>query len=182
MEDKIFEFTYRPKNDKSKVTPLFYGVLLMSLLIALISINLPRFSGVVSLVSLVGLCYSLYLYTRFIASNYAYTVSWDSSGDPIFIVTKLTGKKATTMFSIKLKQLKCIEKFTKVNKLSDILSKQSKKYNYTQSYKAKEIYLLKSGEGRDECEVILECTDEVAKRLYEYSLIAKRTSLDEERY
>ena len=180
MDNKIYEFTYRPKVDKSRANPLFCGVLLASLLVMLVSINLPRFSGVVSLFAVAGLCSSLYLYTRYVASTYAYTVSWNSSGEPIFIVTKLTGERASTMFSVELKKIISIQKFTKSEYSTLVKGKKVLKHNYIQTYGVNEFFVMKTIGAGAESYIMLECTAEVAGRILEYAAIAREVSLEEE--
>ena len=180
MENKIYEFTYRPKVDKSRANPLFCGVLLASLLVMLVGINLPRFSGVVSLFAVAGLCYSLYLYTRYVASTYAYTVSWNSSGEAIFIVTKLTGERASTMFSVELKKVISIQKFTKNDYSAFLKGKKVLKHNYVQTYGVNEFFVMKTMSGSTESYIALECTAEVAGRILEYAAIAREASLQDE--
>ncbi len=95
----------RPKAQNEKGRRIFIISMIAFATTFAASLLLPKYSGIVQLVSLVFLCISLYFYTRYVASVYSYEVTSDSDGATVFIVRQTAGKRSTTHCRMTLSSL-----------------------------------------------------------------------------
>lgn len=95
----------RPKAQNEKGRRIFMITMITFAITFVLSLLLPKYSGIVQLVSLVFLCISLYFYTRYVASVYSYEVTSDSDGATVFIVRQTAGNRSTTHCRMTLSSL-----------------------------------------------------------------------------
>ena len=179
MNGEILEFTYRPRANKKRVFPLFFTLLALSGVLMILSVQLERFKGVVSLGGLVGITVCMYLYLKYMSASLVYSVMIDSNKEAVFLVNKVVGKRSSLMYSSYISNIESIQKFTKETKKDYKPSRNAKKFNFSVTYGCEEFYVMKEKSRLGDFEVVLECTDAVAQRLLEYSEIAKAKA-DEE--
>ena len=108
MTEKISEFTYRPKANKKPAVALFGTLLAICAFFVIYSMLTLRYRGVIGLVAVVFLCWALYVYARYIGAEYAYAVVIDSEDTAQLIITKIIGKRVTTLASFPLYSIVCI--------------------------------------------------------------------------
>lgn len=173
MEDKILEFTYRPTAKKQKVFPLFFTLLAVSGALVILSTQLPKYKGVVSLVAVIGLCVCVYLFTRYFLSEYVYSVNINSDGDAVFVVSRVTGKRSSTMCAVRLADFTEIKKLTKETKRQHTPRPDAIKYNFSPEYRPETVYVILTQSRYQKCEITITGTDELTSRLMEYAGYAK---------
>ncbi len=172
-EREISEFKFTPKADKKQVFPMLFLALAVGGVLVILSVSSPLYKGVISFFAAISLTAAVYYYTRYIAETTSYSVIINSNNEPMFLVNKTVGKRSNLAFMTHVSGIVSIQKFTKSGENKYIRDSQTRKYNFTVTYGLNEFYVLKSKSNSESCEVLLECTDEVARRLLEYAEIAK---------
>ena len=177
--NEILEFTYRPKTDAKRVVPTISVLAALSAVLVVLSVSLPLYKGLVSLAAVVGITASMYLFLRYAAGDFVYSVTFDGVGQAVFTVVKVVGKRSSTMCCLHLSN------FVSVQRVESAEYKRSKKdykaqrFNFCPSFATEAFYLIKSESLGEKSEVAVDITEEVAKRLMEYAAIAKATEAEE---
>ena len=173
--NEILDFTFRPKSDKRNAKLIVLLLLLFSAGIVAASVISPQYKGVISLLAVISLMVAVYMFVRYVMSDYAYAVI-NSDGDcPTLIVTRTVGKRVTTLSSLSLTDIKSVEKMTVEPKRE----RYERKYNFCQSLSPKETFVLRVATRYEKYTMHLEITNEVAERLREYIEIAKSLEPEE---
>lgn len=182
MIEGIYEFTYRPAANKRNAVTAFIILLAISLSAVAASAIAEKYKGIISLVAVAFICASIYMFVRYVAAEYAYVVAYDAEERPNLIVTKTIGKRVTALFNIPLYEIVGIKEETPKERGSHKTPFGVKKYNYAVTFIAGNTYRIYTKSRTAENEIVLEFTEEVAKRLLEYSAIAKAKENEEEEY
>lgn len=178
MSDKIIEFTYRPITEKKRAYPLFFTLLIISGVLVLLSVQLTVAKGLISLAAVIGLTAAMFVFIRYVLAEFAYSVTCGADGEAVFVVTRTTGKRVSTMCCVRMAELSSVEKLTKEQQKQHAPDPKALKYNFAPSMSPEVVYLIKTSSRTSKCEIIIEGTDELAARLLEYSSYAKE---DEEK-
>lgn len=177
--NEILDFTYRPEINKKKAVNLFVGLLLLSAVFVVISVFVSRYKGLISLAAVIGITLALAVYNRFLAGVYAYIVMTDSSGTPLFLVTRTVGRSVSTLCRVELADVVGMSLLQK-DKKSDDGSKGRKKMNFCPSVSPSAVYVLETKNRYEHFEILLEGSEEFAQRILEYAEIAKRLKQEAE--
>lgn len=175
MEEKIIEFTFRPKTEPKKIMPTLVALIIVSAFLVVLSVTAPLYRGLISLAAVIGITISLYLFIRYSAGDYVYAVGFDGEGHAVFTVVRTVGKRASTMCCLHLTNFRYIKKMTREELRQYKADKDIKKYNFCPNFSPDTVWLIRSEDRSDKNEILVEITDEVMNRLLEYSRIAKET-------
>ncbi len=159
------EFTYRPITDKKRAFPLLFTVIGVSSLLIAISSVIEAYRGLLSLLGVMGLTVATYILTRYVVSDFAYSVMLNSSDELLFVVTKTTGKRVSTLYCTKAKYIKSAQLFTKNDYKKHKPEKGTLLYNLAPSFHPDSVYIVSTDGPEEKCEIILECTEAVISRL-----------------
>ena len=174
---ELLDFTYRPRTRVREARLVMLGMLIISALLVIASVISPKYKGVISLFAVIALVGVVYVYTRYLAPQYAYAVITPAVGDALFVVTKNVGKSVSTLAMIRLYE---ITEITPVISDTDKApGRDERKYNFTPSMKPEEIWAVRSADRYEKRLFLLEINEQVAKRLSEYSKLAKECEPDE---
>ncbi len=179
MEEKIVDFTYRPITEKKRAFPCLFALLAIAAALVILSAILLRYRGIVSLFAVIFLTAALYVFTRYILAEYTYSVVTDSEGISYFAVTRITGKRVSTLCSFRMSEITSIDKIEE-GKTRHAPASKAQKYNFIPDFSIKEYYLIKTSSGTLNMEISIKGTDELAARLLEYAKIAKELAADDE--
>lgn len=171
----MMDFTYRPKSDKKGAIIVMSALLVFSLGIVVASVVSPNYKGVISLLAVIALMVCVYIFVRYITSDYAYAVINTDTETPMLIVTRTVGKRTSTLSAIALSSVYAIEEV----KGEPRREKYERKYNFCQSFSPKLAYILRVKTRYESFTAHLEISEEVAKRLLEYIEIAKANESEE---
>ena len=172
MNDKIVPFSYRRLPDKKKAFPLFFSLLFPSCILFIVSMNISKYAGVMSLLSVVGLTASMLVYIRYVTSDYSYSVGPGENSEAFLIFTKLVGKRRSMMGCVPLYAVKSIEKLAYSDLKNHKRLKNVRRYNFAPTFMPSEIYFLKAQFGTESYEVVLEASDDFSARILEYARYA----------
>ena len=159
---EITDFTFRPVADKKPAYSSFYAFVSLSFLTVVPSVSLDKYQGVFSLVAVIFFVVAMAIYSRYLIGEYAYAVFTSSEGRAVLVVTKTSGKRVSTLYSVFLSEIRGVKHFVSKNeeRVSGV-----KKYNYCPSMKPRETIELKVNCEGVESLVILEGTEALADRL-----------------
>lgn len=180
MNDKIIEFTYRPVTQKKRAYPLFFTLLIISGALVVLSVQLSVAKGLVSLGAVIGLTAAMFVFIRYILVEYAYSVTRGADDEAVFVVTRTTGKRISTMCCVRMAELVSVEMLDKEKKKQHTPDPKALKYNFAPSMSPETVYLIKTASRTARCEIIIEGTNELAARLLEYSSYAKADDKENE--
>jgi len=178
-DERIIEFTYRPKTESRRIMPTVLTLAAVSAVLVVLSIVAPVYRGLISLAAVIGICVSMYLFLRYCAGDFVYSVTEDTEGEAILTVMRVIGKRASTVFMMHLSEISEIKIMSEAEKSKHAPAPDAKKYNFCPSYSPERVCLIKFSSRTERCECFIECTDEVAARLREYALYAKETEREE---
>ena len=180
MIDGIYEFTYRPVAEKRPAAVVFGIIMAMSLVIVIASESAEKYKGVISLAAVILICAAIYIFVRFLASDYAYILIFDNNGLPNLIVTKTVGKSVTTLFTALITDIQDIKAESPEERKKHRTPSGTKKYNYTVSLIPGTVYRVYTSGKEGKSEILMEFNEAVRERLLEYSAIARAYEIDGE--
>lgn len=173
MIDGIYEFTFRPIANKKPAIVLFGLLMAMGAVLVIASAVAEKYKGVISLFAVILFCAAIYILTRFIIAEYAYALVFDSENVPNLIVTKLIGKRVTTLFSIPVSRIISIEAESADARRLHRTPCGTKKYSYNVTMFADSTYRVYAQGNGESAEILLEITSAVAEKLLEYATLAR---------
>lgn len=177
--NEIIEFTYRPKTEPKRVVPTLAALLIASSALVVLSVTSPLYKGVISLFAVIGITASLYLFTRYCAGDYIYSVARDSLGQAVFTVSRVIGKRSSLMCCMHLTNFVSINAISSADYKKRVSARGVKKYNFHPSFAPDSFYLISVKSVTEESEIIVDITEEVRLRLIESVQIAKSTEPEE---
>lgn len=192
------EILIKPKAQNEKGKRVFLLSLVACAVTFLLSLILPKYAGIVQLVSLILLCISLYFYNRYVGTTYIYELSGDGTGEALFIVRQEVGKRSTTHCRMSLANLRAARRMTK-EELREYKRRRTSRtpsadassnvpapepnvgvYYYGPTFMPDSLCLL-SFRGRFErADVFIECSDELLVHLLSLSEDVRTLSSQEE--
>ena len=178
-DERIIEFTYRPKTESRRIMPTVLTLAAVSAVLVVLSITAPLYRGLISLAAVIGICISMYLFLRYSAGDFIYSVSSDTEGNAVFTVVRVIGKRMSTMLVMPVSEITEVKILTAAEKSQHAPAPDAKKYNFCPNFSPQSVCLIKSASRTERREVTIECTDAVAARLSEYSRFAKETESEE---
>ena len=165
MIDGIIEFTYRPKADKKRSYIVFFALLALSVPFIIASVTADKYRGLFSIGSVIFLIAATFIFSKYIAGEYAYAVIYRGEENPEFLVTRTIGKRVTTLYNVPMSHIYKVCK-KEENQHQDV---GAKKYSFLATLFTKEVYIIKSRSRYGQETVFIEATEEVASRIYEYA-------------
>ena len=176
----IKEFSVHPKPSNKNAKIAFIVTFLISALGVAFYIMLDRYKGIVGLFAILMLTTSILIYTKFIAVELYYDITFDSEETPIFVVRQITGKRQTTLCRIALGDINSITHETKEEHKRHKTPSGVRKYVYAPTLFPKETYRISAKNRYESYELIIECSNEFAELITDYSKEAKLLVEDEE--
>ena len=176
----IREFSVKSRSSNNIARALFIIFTSSSFAFIMLSSFINHYKGVVSLLGVMMFSVALILYTRYVAPIYYYDIFIDSEGHPLFIVRQQVGKKYSTLCRIGLNEIKKIDGESLKERREHKTDLGVRKYSYLPTIAPKKAYRITT-EGRyEKAEILIECSDEFAGLLSEYSAEARELYITEE--
>ena len=171
MENRIIPFSFNPNPNKKKVYPTLFTLLAVGAALTVLSVTSEKFKGLISLAAVIFLGGAMYLFIRYVGQEYVYNVSYNASDEPMLVISKVIGKRISTMCAVPLYSIISIQKFTKSGE-KYVPDKTVHRYNFIATFGPEYFFVIKSVSRTEKCEIALECTDEMKDRLILYAGIA----------
>ncbi len=178
--ENLIEFTYRPKTEAKRILPTVLTLAGASAVLVVLSVTAPAFRGLISLAAVIGITVSMYLFLRYAANDFVYSVTHGGEGEMLFVVARVIGKRTSVMCSFRIAEIINVEAFTKAEKSQHAPARDAQKFNFCPNFSPEVVYLIKTASPSGKLEVMIECTDEVAARLRDYAAAARAAESDED--
>ncbi len=176
----IKEFSVRPKPKNNNARIAFLITVLLSAAGFVTYFFMDRYKGVVGMAALLLLVTALLFYTKYISPVFSYDITFDSANTPVFVVRQIVGKRITTLCRLDLADITEICKEGKKERKAHKAEKGVKRYIYAPTLFPPEVFRLSVKSMYERAEVIIECSDEFAALISEYSTEARLTDRDTE--
>ncbi len=181
MIDGILEFTFRPVANKKPAITTFIILLAIGAAAATASVISPIYKGLISMAAVIALCSAVYIFVRYISSDYAYVVAY--AGDiPMFLVTKTVGKRVTTLFNMPIYQVLKIESESAKERKERKTPAGTQRFNYNVTLLSWDGYRIYAKSRYGSKEILIEGTAELSERLMQYAALAREVELAEDDY
>ena len=174
----ISEITVRPKAKNKRAYIIALAFLLLAVAVTVIYTTVDRYRGVIGLGALSMLAAAIYIYTKYIASEYSYDIVI-SEGVPLFLVRQTVGRRSTLLLDIHLASICEVRRESREERRAHKSPAEARRYAFTPTVCPDEVYRIVSVGRGERCEIIIECTQDFADLLLRYAEEA-RAVLDEE--
>ena len=172
-----FTINPKPENNKAKVAVAILGTL--GGIIFLVSMQIPRYQGVVSLLAMMFIVAALTISVKYILSEFTYEIT-ESDGEWLFVVGQRSGKRYTTLCRVGLASVRSIEKKRRGEKTDDtgfiakLMTPAFCRYDYQRYFylptMMPDSYYVMTVENRHEkAKIALQLTDGMADLLRTYA-------------
>ena len=169
----IKEISTRVRSTNGYARGICLGLFITSLAVFLLSGVLGSHRGVVSLIGVIFMCAGIMIYTRYIAPEYYYDVTFDADGVPVFVARQITGRRASTLCRVSLSDVTSVKRETAAERRAHKTPYGVKKYSYTPTLNPAVTYRISTVSPYESAEIVIEVTDEYADMLREYVNEAK---------
>ena len=176
----IAELSVRPKSKNNYARGLFMCLLATALGVFILYLNAQRYRGLIGLAVICLVTAAVFIYTKYICVSYVYDITRDSEGSPIFVVRAQTGKRHTTLCRVDLYSIKEIKKETREEYKNHKIEAGFRKYVYTPTLFAPEVYRIRVVSRYEKAEILIECTAEFCEYLLSASKEAKALYSDDD--
>ena len=169
----ISEFSVKPKAQNKNAYYLMYAFLLGALVTVVIYFLMTNFKGLVGLLTVAFITAAVFIYTKYIAAQYIYDITFNSSADAVFVVRQKTGKKDTTLACIYLSGIISVQILDKAERNSHTTPYGVCKYVYTPSISPDTVCLITYHSRYEKSEIYIEANREFASLLETYAKEAR---------
>lgn len=169
----IREFSVKAKPSNNNARLAFSVSCALGLGLVLLSLVIPLYRGIVSLVGMLLLVVAITLYTKYVSPVFYYDVTFDSEGTPLFVVRQLIGKRETTLCRIGLNEMVKIERESSKERGAHKTPYGFRTYAYLPTLMPEVCYRITSMSRYEKSEILIEVSEEYASLLRSYSAEAR---------
>ena len=175
---KEFSVHAKPRNNNAKI--FFLIGISISALVFILSLMIESYKGVVGFAALLMITTSILIYTKYVAVDFYYDITFDYNEAPVFVVRQVTGKRATTLCRIEIADIDSVQYVTKKDKSKELKEKGVKRYIYTPTLFPPDCFRIFASNRYEKYELVIECSSEFAELLVQYSKEAKENRILED--
>ena len=172
-----FTINPKPENNKAKTAVAILGTL--GGVIFLVSMQIPRYQGVVSLLAMMFIVAALTISVKYILSEFTYEIT-ESDGEWLFVVGQRSGKRYTTLCRVGLASVVSIEKKRRGEQTGDtgFIAKlmtpafcryDYQRYSYLPTLMPDSYYVMTVENRHEKAKIALQLTDGMADLLRTYA-------------
>ena len=176
----MHEFSIKVKPSDRKAHVLSVAFLITAALLFATRFILNRYQGIVDLGTLGFLTASVFLYTKYISAVYYYDTVILDTGEALFVVRKLIGKRYTTLCRISYAEILSVKKQTREELRAHKTPRGTVKYNYTPTLFPNTVYRIDTRSAYERAEVVIECSDEMGALIGAWANEARAARMKEE--
>ena len=176
----IKELSVRPKAKNNNAKIVFMLTLLVGIVAFCFYFALDSYKGIIGLFGIGALTTAILFYTKYIAIELRYDITFDVENTPIFVVRQITGKRESTLCRINLSDIISVTHETKNDTREHKRGVGVRLYKYTPTLMPDEIYRIFSSNRYEKSEIVIECSSEFAEILTEYAREAREAYLASE--
>ena len=163
VDEKVY--LAKPKNKTSK--SVFLGLLGTSMIFVLLAMLTSKYSGIVWIFALGFITATIYIYNRFVGSEYRYAITNDG-GRPSFTVGMQMGNTARVMARVDLSSIVEVRGMNRSEYRAHKCDKGVMKYPYYPTMFSDEVYLVAIRSDYESADIFIEADDEFISALRSY--------------
>ncbi len=171
----INEFSSRVKPQSRLHNYLAAAGFLVGIAIFAIGASLESHRGLVQAICIIPFTLAIYLITRYTLCELYYDIIFDSEKRAMLTVRQRSGKRFTTLHFVHLSSILSVN----VEREGDGIPSGISVYRFSPTLFPKRLYRI-TCTGRERCIIRLECSDEFAALLRDYSAEARSVEFEEE--
>lgn len=160
VDEKVY--LAKPKNKTAK--SVFLGLLGTSMIFVLLALLTPKYSGLIWIVALGFITATIYIYNRFVGSEYRYAITNDG-GRPSFTVGMQMGNTARVMARLDLSSIVEVRGMNRDEYRSYKSDKGVVKYPYYPTMVFDEVYLVAIRSEYENADIFIEADAEFISAL-----------------
>ncbi len=176
----IKELSVKAKPANRKAHTISAACLIIAALLFATRFVIDRYQGLLDLAVIAFITASVFLYTKYIAPVYYYETMLSSDGEPLFIVKRVTGKRAVTLSRISFAEILSIKSESKEEFKNHKTPRGTVKYLYTPSLFPEKVYRIEMRSAYERAEIVIEVSDEFAAHISEWAREARVRRAQEE--
>ena len=176
----IRELSVRPKPKNNYARGLFICLLATALGVFILYLNAEKYKGLIGLVIIALVTGAVFVYTKYVSQSYAYDITYDSEGSAVFVVRGITGKRQSTLCRVDLHSITAVKKETREQMKAHKTEPGYRRYVYTPTLFAPEVYRICVLSRYEKAEILIECTDEFCEYLLSASAEARELYSEDE--
>ena len=161
----ISEFSARVKPTNKKARTVVNVSLLSSLLCLVCYMLVDKYRGFVGLGIVGFIATAVFFYTKYMAVEYLYDITFDGEQNPLFVIRQRIGKRYSTLCRIDLWSLKKVEKKSREEMKGYRADSGVVKYVYSPTFMPDSVHLLTVRSHSEHADIIIEAPDEFAEYL-----------------
>ena len=161
MDNEIF-YTAKSGNKIAKCVML--GLLGTSFLLVVAACISPKLTGIIWAVALIFITATIYVYNRYVASEYRYGITNDG-GVPTFTVSMQLGKTSRVMARINLSSITEVRKMSREEYRAYKPERGVLKFPYFPTMFAECVYLVSSRSEYETADIVIEADEAFAEAL-----------------
>ena len=165
----IKEFCIHAKPQNKKARYAFFASLGSAMIVCAVYLLVDKYKSLVGIGVMTFITAAIYIYNRYIGSEYYYEITADHIGTPVFVVRQKIGKRESTLCRIDLGSIVKIDKMTAAEKKKHMSDKDVMRYVYCPTMMPDTVYLLTVRSHNEKADIFIEATDEMAEVISSYA-------------
>lgn len=165
----IDEISYLAKSKNKKAKSVFIALLVTSGIVTFVANFTDKYSGIIWVFALAFITATIYVYNRYVGSEYCYAINNDG-GRPSFVVSMKVGKTVRTVARVDLNSIVEIRKMSGEEFRAHKCDKGTVKYPYFPTMFTDEVYLLAIRSEYENSDVFIEADADFISALESYTV------------
>ena len=176
----INELSARVKSSNNNARVAFFTLLAVSALVFVAYFISPQYKGIIGLVGIALITAAVLIYTKYVACEYYYDVTFDSDGTAVFVVRQITGKRQSTLCRIALSDIVSAKMESATVRRAHKTPMGYRKYVYFPTLIPADSCRLTVSNRYEKAEILIEVSEEFKNLLLTYSVTARESVTDGE--
>lgn len=169
----IREFYVHAKPANKKAVYAFFACLGSAIIVFAVYMLAEKYRGLISMGIMVFITAAVYIYNRYMGSEYFYDITFDHTGTPVFVVRQKIGKRESTLCRVDLGSIIRIDKMTAEERKGYKADAGVVRYTYCPTMMPEVVYRVAVRSHSEKADIFIEATDELAELLLGYSREAR---------
>ena len=176
----IIPFSLNPEAKNKKARFVFTACLGSAVIAIILSGFMDKYRGIVGLFILAFFTAAIFVYNKYMASVYTYEVTMADNGEALFVIGQRQGRRYTTLCRVGLASVISVDTLNKDQLKAYKADRTIARYSYHPTMSPDELCLIKVRSSYEKADVFVELPEEYAKRIMDYSAIARANELMDE--
>ena len=169
----IREFSAKAKSSNNNARVAFITLLSLAALSVIAYMLMEKYKGIVGVVTVALITAAVLIYTKYLACEYYYDVTFDYEGTPLLVVRQVTGTRQTTLARIGIAEIQSVTEETREQSRAHKTPYGTRKYVYLPPLSPERTLRITSESPYEKAEIVIEATHEFCELLIAYSSEAK---------